>query len=129
VTSKQFNNAADAQSNWQEHIDGKAQFSPPIPPLAAAKFTGSLYIVTGQSPAPECVNFASSLTNSTGTYVQNVQTRVGTTNGMLGYMFWAAECPSTRRICTTPPNSCEGGVGVGGRTYNVPIPMPPLRQS
>jgi hypothetical protein len=48
---------------------------------------------------------------------------------MLGYMFWAAECPSTRRICTTPPNSCEGGVGVGGRTYNIPIPMPPLRQS
>jgi len=129
VTSKQFNNAADAQSNWQEHIDGKPQFSPPIPPLAAAKFTGSLYIVTGQSPAPECVNFASSLISSTGTYVQNVQTRVGTTNGMLGYMFWAAECPSTRRICTTPPNSCEGGVGVGGKTYNIPVPMPALRQS
>ena len=33
VTSRQFNNAADAQANWQEHIDGKAQFSPPIPPL------------------------------------------------------------------------------------------------
>src|SRR5687767_11420274 len=129
VTSKQFNNAADAQSNWQEHIDGKAQFNPPIPPLAAAKFTGSLYIVTGQNPAPECVNFAASLINTTGTYVQNVQTRVGTTNGMLGYMFWAAECPSTRRICTVPPNSCEGGVGVGGGAYNIPIPMPPLRQS
>jgi hypothetical protein len=75
------------------------------------------------------VNFAGSLISSTGTYVQNVQTRVGTTNGMLGYMFWAAECPSTRRICTTPPNSCEGGVGTGGRTYNIPIPMPALRQS
>src|SRR5215208_630278 len=129
VTSKQFNNAADAQSNWQEHIDGKAQYSPPIPPLAAAKFTGALYIVTGQNPAPECTNFSGSLISSTGTYVQNVQTRVGATNGMLGYMFWAAECPSTRRICTTPPNSCEGGVGVGGQTYNIPIPMPALRQS
>ncbi|HEX8285427.1 MAG TPA: hypothetical protein VF588_18880 [Pyrinomonadaceae bacterium] len=129
VTSKQFNNAADAQSNWQEHIDGKTQYSPPIPPLAAAKFTGALYIVTGQSPCPECVNFASSLISSTGTYVQNVQTRVGTTNGMLGYMFWAAECPSTRRICTTPPNSCEGGVGVGGKTYNIPVPMTALRQN
>ncbi|HEX6183268.1 MAG TPA: hypothetical protein VFZ44_05105 [Pyrinomonadaceae bacterium] len=129
VTSKQFNNAADAQSNWQEHIDGKPQYNPPILPLAAAKFTGALYIVTGQNPAPECTNFASSLISSTGTYVQNVQTRVGTTNGMLGYMFWAAECPSTRRICTTPPNSCEGGVGVGGQTYNIPIPMPALRQS
>jgi hypothetical protein len=129
VTSKQFNNAADAQSNWQEHIDGKAQYNPPIPPLAAAKFTGALYIVTGQNPAPECTNFSGSLISSTGTYVQNVQTRVGTTNGMLGYMFWAAECPSTRRICTTPPNSCEGGVGVGGRTYNIPVPMPALRQN
>lgn len=129
VTSKQANNAADAQSNWQEHVDGKTQYNPPILPLAAAKFTGALYIVTGQSPAPECTNFAASLINSTGTYVQNVQTRTGTTNGMLGYMFWAAECPSTRRICTVPPNSCEGGVGVGGRTYNIPIPMPALRQN
>ncbi|MET0624701.1 MAG: hypothetical protein ABW250_17115 [Pyrinomonadaceae bacterium] len=129
VTSKQANNAAAAQADWQEHIDGKTQYSPPIPPLAAAKFTGALYIVTGQSPAPECTNFAASLISSTGTYVQNVQTRVGTTNGMLGYMFWAAECPSTRRICTTPPNSCEGGVGVGGRTYNIPVPMPALRQN
>ncbi|HEX8687407.1 MAG TPA: hypothetical protein VF654_12945, partial [Pyrinomonadaceae bacterium] len=129
VTSKQFNSAADAQSNWQEHIDGKAQFSPPVPPLAAAKFTGALYIVTGQSPCPECVNFSGSLISSTGNYVQNVQTRVGTTNGMLGYMFWAAECPSTRRICTTPPNTCENGVGAGARTYNVSIPMQALRHN
>ena len=129
VASKQATNAASAQADWQEHIDGKPQFNPPIPPLAAAKFTGALYIVTGQNPCPECINFSGSLISSTGTYVQTVQTRVGTTNGMLGYMFWAAECPSTRRICTTPPNTCEGGVGVGGRTYNIPVPMPALRQS
>jgi hypothetical protein len=129
VESRQPNTAADAQANWQEHIDGKSQYSPPIPPLAAAKFTGALYIVTGQSPCAECTNFAGSLISSTGTYVQNVQTRVGLTNGMLGSMFWAAECPSTRRICTTPPNSCEGGVGVGGKTYNIPVPMPALRQN
>jgi hypothetical protein len=128
VPSRQPNGAADAQANWQEHIDGKPQYDPPIPPLAAAKFTGGLYIVTGTRPAPECTNFATSLQKSTGSYVQNVVTRVGTTNGMLGYMFWAAECPSTRRVCTTPPNSCEGGVGAGGAAYNIPIPMPPLRQ-
>src|SRR5919112_4815724 len=128
VGSRQPNTAADAQADWQEHIDGKTQYSPPIPPLAAAKFTGALYIVTGQSPCPECVNFNTSLTKSTGTYVQTVATKVGTTNGMLGYMFWASECPSTRRICTTPPNTCEGGVGVGASTYNIPVPMPALRQ-
>src|SRR5947207_1690357 len=27
-----------AEDNWQEHLDGKAQYSPPIPPLAPAKF-------------------------------------------------------------------------------------------
>ncbi|HKQ53323.1 MAG TPA: hypothetical protein VJT74_13195 [Pyrinomonadaceae bacterium] len=129
VPSKQPTNASTAQADWQEHIDGKAQYNPPIPPLAAAKFTGSLYIVTGQNPAPECVNFNNSLQKSTGNYVQTVVTKTGVTNGMLGYMFWAAECPSTRRICTVPPNSCEGGVGGGATTYNVPIPMPGLRQN
>jgi len=130
VASKQYNSATDAQSNWQEHIDGKPQYAPPILPLAPAKFTGSLYIVTGTRPAPECVSFSTSLTNSTGAYVQTVSPNgAGTTSGMLGYMFWAAECPSSRRVCTVPPNSCEGGVGVGAVTYNIPIPMPPLRQS
>lgn len=130
VTARQANSAATAQADWQEHVDGKPQFSPPILPLAPAKFTGAMYIVTGSRPCPECNSFSSSLINSTGNYVQNVLPNgAGTTSGMLGYMFWAAECPATRRVCTTPPNTCEGGVGVGAGTYNVPIPMPPLRQS
>jgi hypothetical protein len=127
VASKQPS-ASGAQGDWQEHIDGKTQYNPPIPPLAAAKFTGALYIVTGQNPCPECVNFNTSVQKSTGSFVQTVATKVGTTNGMLGFMFWASECPSTRRICTTPPNTCEGGVGVGASTYNIPVPMPALRQ-
>lgn len=130
VPGRQPNGAADAQTSWQEHIDGKPQYSPPIPPLAPAKFTGSLYIVTGNQPAPECTNFGASLQKATGSYVQNVVPNgAGTTAGMLGYMFWAAETPSARRISTTPPNSCEGGVGVGATTYSIPIPMVPLRQS
>jgi hypothetical protein len=36
--------------------------------------------------------------------------------------------PSTRGVTTDPPNTCEGGVGVGAGTYNVPVPMPALRQ-
>ena len=130
VPNKQPNNAAAAQADWQEHVDGKPQFAPPILPLAPAKFTGGLYIVTGTRACPECINFSGSLINSTGTYVQTVVPNgAGTTSGMLGYMFWAAECPSSRRVCTTPPNTCEGGVGAGAQTYNIPIPMPPLRQS
>jgi len=69
------------------------------------------------------------MVNTTGTYVQTLATKVGATNGMLSYMFWVAECQGTRAICTTPPNDCKGGVGLGPKTYNISIPMPPLRQS
>ena len=129
VPSRQPNSAATAESNWQEHVDGKPQYAPPIPPLAPARFTGSLFIAEGSKVRPECNNFAQSLQSSTGSYVQTVAPKVGTTPGMLGYMFWAAERPSTRGVTTTPPNTCEGGVGVGATTFGVPIPMPPLRQS
>jgi hypothetical protein len=47
---------------------------------------------------------------------------------MLGYMFWAAEKPSTRNITTAPPNSCENGMGTGASYFDIPIPMPALRQ-
>jgi hypothetical protein len=129
VPSQQPHSAADAQANWQEHVDGKSQFAPPVLPLAPAKFTGGLYIVTGKNAAKECVDFNNSLQKACGTYVQTVAPNgAGTTSGMLGFMFWAAETPSSRRISTTPPNSCEGGVGAGATFYNIPIPMPALRQ-
>jgi hypothetical protein len=129
VPSKQPPSASSAESNWQEHVDGKSNFAPPILPLAPAKFTGSLYITSGHNPLPECTTFSSSLEDSTGTYVQTVAPNgAGTTSGMLGFMFWAAECPSTRNVCTTPPNTCQGGVGTGARTYNIPLPMLALRQ-
>ena len=128
VPSQQPRSAADAQANWQEHIDGKPQYAPPIPPLAPAKFTGSLWLV-GSKPLAECKNFSSSLQKATGPYVQNVTPNgAGDSRGMLGYMFWAAECQGTRSACTVPPNTCEGGMGVGATIYTVPIPMPPLRQ-
>jgi hypothetical protein len=130
VPARQPRSAADAIANWQEHVDGKSRYSPPIPPLAPAKFSGSLFIVTGNKPAPECVNFGNSLQKSTGSYVQTVAPNgAGVSSGMLGYMFWAAECQGTRSICTTPPNSCQGGVGAGATSYGIVIPMPPLPQN
>ena len=129
VPARQPNSASDAIANWQEHIDGKPQYGPPIPPLAPAKFTGGLYIVTGKSAAKECVDFNNSLQKACGNYVQSVLPNgAGVTPGMLGFGFWAAEKPSTRNISTAPPNSCEGGVGSGAIAFNIPIPMPPLRQ-
>ncbi len=50
------------------------------------------------------------------------------TPGMLGFMFWAAERPSTRGVTTQPPNSCEGGMGAGATALEMPLPMPALRQ-
>ena len=117
----------DAIANWQEHVDGKPQYAPPIPPLAPAKFTGSVYLVGGKV-IPECNRFATSLQSSTSNFVRTVAGREASmTPGMLGYMFWAAECSGTRSVCTAPPNTCEGGVGVGATTLDVPIPMPSLR--
>jgi len=118
--------ASDAIANWREHVDGKAQYAPPIPPLAPARFTGSLWLV-GSKPIAECKTFSNSLQSVTGGFVQSVAPNgEGTSPGMLGYMFWAAECQGTRAVCTTPPNTCEGGVGAGASFYNVPIPMPAL---
>lgn len=122
--------ASSAQANWQEHVDGKAQYNPPVPPLAPAKFTGAFYIAEGNKVRPECTNFAGSLQKATAPYVQSVVPNgAGTSTGMLGFMFWAAELPSTRGIGTVPPNTCEGGMGVAATTFAIPIPMPALRQS
>jgi hypothetical protein len=122
--------ASAAIANWQEHLDGKPTYAPPIPPLAPAKFTGSLYIAEGSKVLPECTNFGASLQKSTGTFVQTAAPNgAGTSSGLLGYMFWAAERPSTRGVTTVPPNSCQGGVGGGATAYSIPIPMSALRQS
>ena len=120
---------SEAIANWQEHVDGKAQYAPPIPPLAPAKFTGSLYVAEGNKVRPECGNYAKSLQSATRSYVEGVAPRgAGTTAGMLGFMFWAAERPAVRGIGTVPPNTCEGGIGSGATALGVTIPMPPLRQ-
>ena len=39
----------------------------------------------------------------------------------------AAVDPRRRR--PQPPNTCEGGIGVGATTLNMPLPMPALRQN
>jgi hypothetical protein len=119
-----------AIANWQEHIDGKPQYAPPVPPLAPAKFTAGLYVAEGSQVRPECTNFASSLQKSTGWWVTAALPHgAGTTNGLLGYMFWAAEKPSTRGVGTQPPNTCELGIGAGATEYGIPIGLvAPLRQ-
>jgi hypothetical protein len=113
--------ASDVETNWQQHANGKANYNPPILPLAPARFTGAVRLVLGAVPQPECNKFSASLQNATGVFAQTIAPNgSGATPGMIGYMFWGAEAQA--------PASCEGGVGVGAKNYNIPIPMPPLRQ-
>lgn len=129
VTPRRLISAQTVIDHWQEHVDGKPQFAPPIPPLAPAKFTGSLWL-TGRVPVPECVDFFGSQQYETADYVQTVTPNgAGETPGMLGFMFWAAECSGTRNVCTTPPNGCVAGMGVAAREFDIPIPMPALREA
>src|SRR6185436_9406512 len=120
--------SSGSPTDWQEHIDGKPQYSPPVLPLAPAKFTGGLYL---KGNIANCNNFASSEQKADSHYVQTVAPNgAGTTRGMLGFMFWAAEYPSARRgyTATIPPNTCEFGMGTAATTFSIPIPMPQLRQ-
>ncbi len=129
VSNKQLA-ASKQEEQWQEHVSGEPQYSPPVPPLAPAKFTGSVYIAGTSQVAPECDNFAASLESSTGSFAQNAMpSGAGTTSGMLGYMFWASGQPSAHGTTTFPPDTCQGGVGTGSSTYSIPVPMPALRQS
>jgi hypothetical protein len=112
---------ADAETNWQQHSNGKPKDNPPIGPLPPARFTAAVRLVNGSTPEPECDTFAGSLQNATGTFGQTLAPNgAGITTGMLGYMFWESEDKA--------PISCTGGVGAGAKNYNIRIPVPPLRQ-
>lgn len=113
--------------NWQEHVDGMPTYVPIIPPKAPNRFTGGLYL---KGSMANCTDFYSSEQEQHSDYVQTVVPNgAGTTNGMLGYMFWAAEYPSARKnyVATIPPNSCENGMGVAATVFDIIIPMEALR--
>ena len=115
---------------WQENVDGKRNYDPPILPKAPAKIAVSLWLTDGRKPNPNCVNFPASSQLSKSSYVQTVQPNgAGEMPGFLGYMFWAAECPSSRNVCTTPPNGCENGIGAGSAYFEIkPLDFAALRE-
>jgi len=120
--------SSGSPDNWQEHITGMPTYNPVIPPKAPNRFTGGLYL---KGNMDNCTNFYSSEQWEHADYVMTVASAdAEESNGMLGYMFWAAEYPSARKNykATIPPNSCEDGMGVAAHTFGIPIPMPPLRE-
>jgi hypothetical protein len=124
MVASQKTSVSTLQSGWQQHISGNGS----VPPLAPAKLTGSLWVV-GNNAIPNCTNFSASDQNNAATFVQTVPPNgAGTSSGMLGYMFWGGGCQGNGTVCTYPPNTCQGGVGVGASTFNIPIPGNALRQ-
>jgi hypothetical protein len=114
---------------WQEHVDGKLHYDPPILPKAPNRFTGGLYL---KGNLANCNDFYASEQAEYADYVQTVLPNgAGETPGMLGFMFWAAETPSARKnyTPTTPPTTCEAGMGAAATEFKIQIPMPALRQN
>ena len=112
-------------TEWQEHVDGKPQYAPPVQPLAPARFTGGLYL---KGNVANCLNFDASEQKADANYVQKVlpnqlafPTDSDFTPGMLGYMFWAAGKPSARRSYAATAD-CTGGMGRAAEAFTVPIP-------
>jgi hypothetical protein len=124
MVASQKTTVSALESGWQQHISGNGS----VPPMAPAKLTGSLWVV-GNTAIPNCTNFSASDQNNAATFVQTVPpSGAGTSSGMLGYMFWGGGCQGNGTVCTYPPNTCQGGVGVGATTFNIPIPGTAIRQ-
>ena len=121
--------SSGSPANWKEHVNGMPTYDPVIPPKAPNRFTGGLFL---KGNMDNCTDFEGSEQLEHAVYVQTVAPNgAGTSDGMLGYMFWAAGTPSARKnyTPTTPPNSCEGGMGVAAAVFDLDIPMLPLRQN
>jgi hypothetical protein len=124
LVASQKTSIAALEAGWQQHVDGSGS----VPPLAPARLTASLWAV-GNSPIPNCTDFAASDQNAAADFVETIPPKgAGTTSGMLGYMFWGGGCQGNGTVCTFPPDTCQGGLGAGAKSLNVPVPMPALRQ-
>jgi hypothetical protein len=123
MVASQKTSVSTLETGWQQHVDG---LSGSVPPLAPAKLTGSLWLIGGR---PNCDNFSISDQNTAANFVETIPPAgTGTSGGMLGFMFWAAGCQGNGTGCTFPPNTCQLGMGGAATNFNIPIPMPALRQ-
>ena len=124
MVGSQKTSVATLEGGWQQHVDGDGTA---VPPMAPAKLTGSLWLVGGK---PNCDDFSNSDQNTAASFLENLPPAgAGTSTGMLGYMFWAAGCQGNGTGCTFPPTTCENGMGGAATAFNIPIPMPALRQN
>ena len=122
--------SSGAPSDWQEHIDGKPNYAPPVPPLAPAKLTGGSDVAHGRTPRRSAQTSPASVQKADATYVQTVAPTAPDDgrDARLHVLGGGAPVGATRLYGTSPPNTCEGGMGVAATTFAIGIPMPALRQ-
>ena len=125
MVGSQNTGVSTLEGGWQQHIDGNSS----VAPLAPAKLTGSLWVV-GNSPIPNCIGpLSSSDQDAAYSFVSTIPPAgAGATSGMLGYMFWGGGCQGNGTVCTSPPDTCQEGVGAGATTFNIPTGSFALRQ-
>lgn len=122
IVDSQHTGVSTPEAGWQQHVNGNGAA---VPPLAPAKLLGSLRLVGGQ---PKCDNFSNSNQSTAASFVESLAPAgTGTTTGVLGYMFWAAECQGNGTGCTFP-NTCQAGMVGAATAFNIPIPMAALHQ-
>jgi hypothetical protein len=125
MVASQSTSVSSLETGWQQHVQGSSS----VPPAAPARLTGSLWAV-GNSPSPNCIGpFASSDQETGYNFVSTIPASgSGTSSGMLGYMFWGGGCQGNGTVCTSPPNTCQVGMGGGASTFNIPTGTFALRQ-
>ena len=125
MVASQNTTVATLETGWQQHVQGTSS----VPALAPAKLTGSLWVV-GNSAIPNCIGpFSSSDQETAYNMVSTIPPAgAGTTDGMLGYMFWGGGCQGNGTVCTYPPDTCQVGVGGGATSFNIPTGTFALRQ-
>ena len=113
MVASQKTSIATLETGWQQHVDGWSGNVPPMPP---AKLPGSLWLIGGQA---NCNNHSTSDESTAANFVETIPPAgVGSTNGMLGYMFWAAGCQRNGTGCTFPPNTCGGGCNYAEHSHS-----------
>ena len=79
--------------------------TPPVRPLAPAKFTGSLYLAEGSRVRAECNNYDASVTKATAEYVQRVLPHPSLSGQDAGHCSGSCSgLPSGRRPAASPPS-------------------------
>jgi len=120
MVASQKTTVTTLEAGWTQHVDGVTGGAP----LAPAKMTCSLWLVAGQ---PNCAAFSSSDQNAAANFVETIAPHGAEPLQERWVSCFGPQGEGQGTGYTFPPNSCQGGMGVAAKTFNIPVPMAPLR--